>query len=40
MLTKEEILKNWNMPLTSQATNYGDDLIRATMSMFLFKQVC
>lgn len=28
MLTKEEILENWNMFVGSQATNYGEDLIR------------
>lgn len=28
MLTKEEILDNWNMFVGSQATNYGEDLTR------------
>ncbi|XP_051506508.1 reticulocalbin-1-like [Myxocyprinus asiaticus] len=28
MLTKEEILENWNMFVGSQATNYGEDLTR------------
>ncbi|KAI5620738.1 reticulocalbin-1, partial [Silurus asotus] len=28
MLTKEEILQNWNMFVGSQATNYGEDLTR------------
>lgn len=28
MLTKEEILDNWNMFVGSQATNYGEDLTK------------
>lgn len=28
MLTKEEILENWNMFVGSQATNYGEDLTK------------
>lgn len=28
MLTKEEVLENWNMFVGSQATNYGEDLTR------------
>ncbi|CAB1428530.1 unnamed protein product [Pleuronectes platessa] len=28
MLTKEEIIENWNMFVGSQATNYGEDLTR------------
>ncbi|KAI1889574.1 hypothetical protein AGOR_G00164310 [Albula goreensis] len=28
MLTKEEVLENWNLFVGSQATNYGEDLIR------------
>ncbi|XP_043915626.1 reticulocalbin-1 [Protopterus annectens] len=28
LLSKEEILENWNMFVGSQATNYGEDLIR------------
>lgn len=28
LLTKEEILDNWNMFVGSQATNYGEDLTR------------
>lgn len=28
MLTKQEILENWNMFVGSQATNYGEDLTR------------
>lgn len=28
MLTKEEILQNWNMFVGSQATNYGEDLTK------------
>ncbi|KAJ8272317.1 hypothetical protein COCON_G00111760 [Conger conger] len=29
MLTKEEILENWNLFVGSQATNYGEDLTRS-----------
>ncbi|XP_060797778.1 reticulocalbin-1 isoform X2 [Neoarius graeffei] len=29
LLTKEEILQNWNMFVGSQATNYGEDLTRS-----------
>lgn len=28
MLTKQEVLENWNMFVGSQATNYGEDLTR------------
>lgn len=28
LLTKEEILDNWNMFVGSQATNYGEDLTK------------
>jgi len=29
MLTKAEVLDNWNMFVGSQATNYGEDLTRS-----------
>ena len=40
MLTKEEIIENWNMFVGSQATNYGEDLTRNHDELWALVCVC